>query len=71
MPAAALTKVYFAIQKLNTDRSSLDEIDEKTHGFLVHRRPQVIVERRKALAIDGVVFVEAAEVEPISPKLSS
>ena len=47
----------------------LDEVDEETDRLFEHRSPQLVIECREPRAIDAVVLLEAAEVEPVAAEL--
>src|SRR6185369_7261783 len=46
-------------------------INEETNRLLKHRLAQLVVETLKSLAVNGVVFFEAAKIEPVAAELGS
>jgi hypothetical protein len=46
-----------------------DDVEEEADRLLEHRPAQRAVEAREALAVDGVVLLEAAEIEPVAAEL--
>src|SRR5207253_2682555 len=47
----------------------LHEVDKEPNWLFEHRLPQLIAKRRKTAAIDAVVLLEAAEIEPVAAEL--
>ena len=48
---------------------ALHHVDEITDGLLKHCLAQFVGEGRKASAIDAVVFLETAKIEPVAGEL--
>src|SRR6266540_3667180 len=48
---------------------ALGDVREVAHRLLEHRLPEFVGKRGKTVAIDGVVLLEAAEVEPVAGEL--
>ena len=44
------------------------DIDKETNGFLVHRLTEFVREVRKSLAIDAVMLLETAKLQPVAGK---
>ena len=61
--------MYLASSKSSTEPIALDQVDEEADRLLEHRLAQLVVEAREPLAIDAVVLLEAAEVEPVAAEL--
>ena len=64
-----MTNVCFAYRKSSTERFSRNDVEHEADRLFEHRLAQLVVERREALAIDGVVLFEAPEVEPVAAEL--
>ena len=58
-----------AIQHVENRPVVSDHIADEPDRLLEHRLAQLVAELRKALAIDGVVLLEAPEVEPVAGEL--
>ncbi len=58
-----------AVDELGHRPVALDQIHEEPDRLLEHRPPQLVVERREPAAVDAVVLLEPAEVEPVAAEL--
>ena len=58
-----------AIEELDDGAVVLDEVEEEPDRLLEHRTPQLVVECGEPAAIDAVVLLEPAEVEPVAAEL--
>ncbi len=57
------------VQQVEDGAIALRHIDKVANGLLEHRLAQFVGEGGEALAIDTVVLLEAAEVEPVAGEL--
>ena len=64
-----MTNVCLPSRNSATGPVVLDHVQEEPDRLLEHRPPQLVVERREAAAIDAVVLLEPAEVEPVAAEL--
>ena len=58
-----------AVKQVEHRAIAADDVDEKANRLFVHGLAQLIREARKSLAIDRVVFLEAAETQPVPGEL--
>ena len=61
-----IDKGIFAVQDVEQRAVVAEEIVHKAHGLLEHGLAQFVGETGEAFAVDGIVFFEAAEIEPVA-----
>src|SRR6478609_3390087 len=59
-----------AVQKIQHGAVFAHEVGEKAERLLEHRPTEFVVEGGETFAVDGVVLLEAAKIQPVSGKLS-
>ena len=64
-----MTNVWSASRKVEDRPVLADHVEEEPDRLLEHRPPQLVVEGREPAAVDAVVLLEPAEVEPVAAEL--